>query len=309
MISIIVPIYNVEKTLNRLFKCIKTQYEQNYEVLLIDDGSTDKSGFICDAIVKDDTRFHVYHKENEGAAKARNLGINAAKGEYITFLDADDEVPKNYLSELLNTCISKECDIVVCDVVIIEEGNEKRRFTCKEEVIDHIEALNKVLIRQEINSGPCAKLFRRDIIENITFPSLKAYEDILFVKEAFLRACKVAVINNTEYRYIQNSAGAMNSFLKTPSEDIIIATEELTECIRTNKKLSDEALYVTLSHLMQYAYPLYLSKRKCNDSFVMSVQRLYRKYILDILLCKDFPWKEKIAFCLFSVNLSYRKHA
>ena len=296
-ISAIVPIFNAAETIGNLIKCLLQQTEKHFEVILVDDGSTDDSAAICQQTAGQDIRFHYIRQENAGVSAARNLGLREARGEYITFLDADDVIAPNYLQELLGAC--ENADIAVCDVVVREGETEVKRFSLEPCILAQNEALNALLTRQTINSGPCAKLFRREILNSLSFPALKAYEDILFVKNAFANAQRVAVTNRTEYVYIQNPHGAMSGFLRAPSLDIVKATEELLAFIVSRTDLSPQTFYITASHLMQYVQPL-IHEPIDNVGFIRSARKLYGKYKMQILRCSAFPWKEKVVYLAFT---------
>lgn len=300
-ISVVIPVYNAEKTLST---CVKAVLEQTYgdlELILINDGSLDKSGECCDRIAVVDARVRVFHQMNAGVSAARNLGLKKAKGEYITFLDADDIVPQNYLETLYETC--READISICDVVSVCGEKELTRFTHQDAMLNQREALELLLTRRKINSGPCAKLFRRNIVDGLIFPPLKAYEDIIFVRDAFCRAERIAVTNRTEYRYIQNPEGAMSNFFKTPSADIIRASESLLAFIVKRPDLSPETFYITVSHVMQYVQNAIRIPN--GREFIHHARAFYRRYILQLLRCPAFPWKEKIVYLLFACGWFY----
>jgi glycosyltransferase involved in cell wall biosynthesis len=301
-ISVIIPVYNAASTLPATVRAVLAQTYADLELLLINDGSTDGSGAVCDGFA--DPRVRVFHRENGGVSAARNLGLSQAAGEYITFLDADDIVPADYLQVLYDAC--RNADIAVCDVVSIQDDREKARFTHPDAVLTQREALDFLLTRRRINSGPCAKLFRREMLQGLTFPPLKAYEDILFVREAFCHADHIAVTDRTEYRYIQNPAGAMSRFFKAPSPDIIRATDALLEFIGGRPDLSPDCFYITASHLMQYAMPA--AQNPEGRDFVLQSRKLYRKYWRQLLACPAFPWKEKIVFSLFILGWMYTGH-
>ena len=300
-ISVIIPVYNAEATLPATVQAVLAQTYADLELLLVNDGSSDGSGGICDGFA--DHRVRVFHQENQGVSAARNLGLSQATGEYITFLDADDIVPADYLQVLYDAC--RNADIAVCDVVSIQDGRELSRFTHPDAILTQREALDFLLTRRRINSGPCAKLFRREVLERLNFPPLKAYEDILFIREAFCRADRIAVTDRTEYRYIQNPAGAMSGFFKAPSADIIRATDALLEFIGGRPDLSHDCFYITASHLMQYAMPA--AQNPEGKDFVLQSRKLYRKYWRQLLNCSVFPWREKITFSLFILGWIYGK--
>lgn len=302
MVSIIIPIYNAEKSLPALIECILKQTYQNIEVIFINDGSKDNSYSICKKIVASDSRFSVLNQQNNGVSDARNNGLKKAKGEFITFIDADDKIPDYYIEELMDAQKKTKADIVACDVVMVIKGNESSRFTLEDTVLRNDEALELLLTRRNINSGPCAKLIKTEIIGETVFPKLKVYEDILFVKEIFSKANRIAVTNKTEYMYIQNTESAMHKTSKTPSEDIIVATEELARYIEANK-MSDECMYITLSHLFQYVQRMLKDSTSTARDFVKMSRKLYRKYMVNILKCKAFPWKEKVIFVMFCFGI------
>lgn len=303
-ISAIVPIFNAAETIGNMIKCLLQQTEKRFEVILVDDGSTDDSAAICQQTAGQDIRFHYIRQENTGVSAARNLGLREARGEYITFLDADDVIAPNYLQELLGAC--ENADIAVCDVVVREGETETRRFTHTPCLLSQNEALNALFTRQTINSGPCAKLFRRKILHCLAFPPLKAYEDILFVKDAFSKAQHIAVTNQTEYVYLQNPQGAMSNFIKAPSLDIIKATDELLDFIHAHGNLDPRTFYITASHLMQYVQPLMDQSSMGSAEFIESTQKLYRKYEIQILSCPAFPWKEKVIYLAFAYGWRYK---
>lgn len=302
-ISVIIPVYNAEKTISGTVQAVLEQSWSDLELILVNDGSRDGSGAICDRFAAEDGRVRVFHRENAGVSAARNFGLEQASCAYITFLDADDLVPSDYLEILHQAC--ENADISVCDVVSILDGQELQRFTMKDCTLGRTEALNCLLSRRNINSGPCAKLFRRTVVDGLVFPPLRVYEDILFVRDAFCRAERIAVTDRTEYRYIQNPEGAMSGLGKAPSMDIVTATESVLRFICAEKTLCPETFYITVSHLMQYAQGAV--NMPGAEAFVRQVQKLYRKYVLRIFTCPAFPKKEKIVFLMFSLGWFYKK--
>lgn len=297
MISIIIPVFNSEKQIYMMLDCIKNQKEKDFEVLLIDDGSIDNSGKICDDFAKKDSRFRVIHKSNQGVSAARNQGMKEAKGEYIVFLDSDDQIPENYLYELLKTQKITKADIVLCDVAIISDSEEVNRFTYGNKVLNNKEALNLLLSRKNINSGPCAKLFCKHVLKEEEFPNLKVYEDILFVRNTFIKAKNLAFTNKTEYKYIQNDNGAMSKTDKIPSLDIIKATDDIAKFLCKHEELNASCFYVTLSHLMQYVQKIRITTNDNEkNEFNYEARKIFWKYKFRILFCEAFPWKEKLVF-------------
>lgn len=297
MISIIIPVYNPGKELERMLNCVRHQLEESFEVILIDDGSSDGSGKLCDEYTALDKRFRVIHQKNLGVSAARNRGMAEAKGEFIAFLDADDEIPVNYFEELLKTQRITNADIVVCDVVILSEHNERSRFSHEPALLSQTDALNLLLSRRKINSGPCAKLFRREVLSGLTFPSLKVYEDILFVRDAFSRAEKIATTDKTEYCYHQNLNSTMHNMSSSSLIDIVKATDDIASFLCERSDLDSYCFYITLSHLLQHIR--IVRADKAARGFIKASRILMRKYMKEIVMCKSFPWKEKVLFICF----------
>ncbi len=302
MISVIVPIYNSDKYIARLFECLDNQSFEDFELILINDGSTDNSLQICKDYANDRKNVFIYSQDNQGVSAARNLGLEKAKGDFIAFLDSDDRIPNNYLSELQKGVYINNADISVCDVVMVANDKEIRRFTCDSGIISRGNAINYILTRKRINSGPCGKLFKRELIGDIRFEQLKIYEDILFVLNVFDKAGSVCSINTTEYQYIQNEGSAMDQAHRNVSLDIISATKRILSYLDVNSFLDPECLYVTLSHLLQH-YQNAVSQN--NTGFINEATSLFAHYRLKILKCPAFSWKEKIVFLLLGFGIFY----
>lgn len=288
MISVIIPVYNGADTLPGTVRAVLDQTWGNFEVLLMDDGSVDGTAEICRDLAADD-RVRIFRLDHRGVSAARNGGLKQARGACIAFVDADDLVPPDYL-EVLHDAIG-DGEIALCDV-----ARERDRWTHPAGVLTGREALRLLLERKKISTGPCGKLFRRPVLEGLEFPALGAYEDILFVCEAFRRAEAVAVTDRTEYRYIPNPAGTMARFARRPTRDVIRATAELL-AVCTQERLGDGAFYATVSHLMQ------VCQTAGDREFRRETARVYRRHWQKILGCPAFPWKEKVYYLLFALGL------
>lgn len=306
MISVIIPIYNAAPYLPEMLQSLLDQTQQDLEILLINDGSTDSSSDICKAATQKDARIRYVFQQNAGVSAARNHALTLAKGEYIAFLDADDRIDPNYFKQLFLTC--SNADISVCDVSVeMRGGRSLTLFSAGDQSFSALDAINLLLTRKNINSGPCGKLFRRETIADLKFLPLKAYEDILFVRDAFAHAEKVASTSKTAYHYYQNAGSVMAQQQKAPSQDIILATADLLEYIVQHPELNPMCFYISVSHLYQYVLGLERND-PLGQQFRCEVRRLYRKYWTDIASCKAFPWKEKIMYLLFTFGLRQSKN-
>ncbi len=198
LISVIVPIFNVEKYLKKCVDSIITQTYKNLEIILVDDGSPDNCGVICDEYEKKDSRIRVIHKENRGPAEARNVGIDICKGEYISFVDSDDFVSERYIEILYESIIRNEADISFTSSGIIFNDNSKSeksvRFDDRNYTINEISTFKmlELILYQRVPCGMVRRLYKRKILEDLRCPSNYLYaEDLSFVYKAIIKAEKI----------------------------------------------------------------------------------------------------------------------
>lgn len=209
-ISIIIPVYNSEKYLRECLDSVLAQIYTDFEVLLIDDGSTDASGAICEEYATRDARFKVFHKENGGVSSARNLGIEKAKGEWITFVDSDDVLTPSYTYSFFP--LERNVDFILQGVVLLfDQKKNKLLFQFKqEEYLSLIQFLNKYTL-YEFFAGPWAKLFSVRILKsnnNLRFKEFMSWgEDVMFNLE-YIKHCKsIKTVVKSEYCYRQIETG------------------------------------------------------------------------------------------------------
>ena len=180
LISVIVPVYNTEKYLDRCIQSVLAQTYTNWELLLIDDGSTDSSGTICDQYAAEDNRIRVFHKENGGVSSARNLGLDNAKGEWITFVDSDDWVEPSMLKELLAIALDNDADYVYCDL-LFDFGQYQKYYNAATYASEHRTMLKNFIISTW--SIICTSLVKAEIYNNHNLRFSQSYtycEDFLF---------------------------------------------------------------------------------------------------------------------------------
>lgn len=192
LLSVIVPVYNAETTLRQCVDSILVQEYKDFELLLIDDGSQDGSPAICDEYAKQDVRVTVYHKENGGVSSARNLGLDYANGDWITFIDADDEVSNGYLSD-----ISRHSEDVIIKGYKKRFGKTITEFLSTKDIIsDSFPSFVSLYITSSLFRAPWAKFFRKKLIDNLRFLSdMKIGEDAWFVFN-YLARCKTFALSN-----------------------------------------------------------------------------------------------------------------
>lgn len=252
-ISIIVPVYNSEKYLKRCIDSLIYQKKFNdYEIILINDGSTDNSGRICDEYVKKNKNIKVFHKKNEGVSKARNLGIIEARGEYITFVDSDDYIEENMLYEFSKSIEDNNSDIIFCgqNNISIINSQKKEYLAYKFDNITVDIFIDKYFMYYYKNfliQGPYNKIYKNEIIKcnNLKFDeNLKICEDAIFVISCLNNSKSVSSIEGCYYNYMQN--GVEDTLLRRFNENEIQANWELYDKfvqILRNKNKSDINIY------------------------------------------------------------------
>lgn len=174
LVSVIVPVYKVEQYIESCLDAVKSQTYENLEIILIDDGTPDSSGEICERYAEQDSRMVVYHKQNGGLSDARNYGIDCAKGEYITFIDSDDRVDIDYVEYLYRLIRKYECMLALCTHrILYENGKMVEIGAGGEEILDEETCLERMLYHDVIDTSAWAKLYHRKILEGIRFPKGK----------------------------------------------------------------------------------------------------------------------------------------
>lgn len=206
-VSVIVPVYNVEKYIDRCVQSLFDQVYENIEIVLINDGSTDRSGEICDEYAKKDSRVKVLHQEYNGVADARNKGVAMATGEYIIFLDGDDEADKEYVSKLYTTLKENDLDIAQCCLLRIRNGEPINKLEVKAgvRIFNGMEMQMKTFDRDRYFCNVvCGKLFKKKLFEGLSFPYGRINEDESMIYLLTFKSERVGIIDDYLYYYHYN---------------------------------------------------------------------------------------------------------
>ena len=239
LISIIVPVYKVEKYLRRCIDSILAQTYQNIEVLLIDDGSPDNSGEICDEYAERDSRVRVFHKPNDGVSSARNLGLKEAKGQYIGFVDADDYIDKSMYEVLLNNFLQEQADISICSYNQEDKNGVFHKHWPREDYLTITgDRQIECLISNQYYTCSCwDRLFKKELLHGFQFDeSKKVYEDLLFLYEVAKKSSATVFTSVPLYYYCNNDGTSVaRSFFDDRKMDIINVSQYILDDITASK--------------------------------------------------------------------------
>ena len=308
LISIIVPVYNVEKYIVRCLESILSQTYKNIEVIIVNDGSVDKSGEICERYAKKDNRIKLINKSNGGLSDARNKGIDQANGIYITFVDSDDYISQNYVEILYKLIKENNADISICDKYEIYKDNMNVRSETKiiENVYNSKEVITKLLYGYSYYVSAWAKMYKKELFNNIRFPYGKLYEDIGTTYLTYLNSTKIAVTNQKLYYYIIRTNSITSGSFTKKQNDMIVLTDSMCDNIlkhypdlkRETKRRRVQARFSTLGRMIDRNY---LNKDEMKE---------LRRYILKnagIVFDINVNIKDKLAIVSLFFGINFYK--
>lgn len=295
LISVIVPIYKVEKYLKKCIDSIINQTYKNLEIILVDDGSPDNCPKICDEYANQDSRVRVIHKENGGLSDARNAGMEAATGECILFVDSDDWIKPRMIEDMHCRMIEDNSDLVSSGVIWVDEnGDEIRTVTVNENCIFNSEQAMAALINDgKLKQHVWNKLYKADLIKNIPFDKGKYHEDVYWSYKAIGEAQRVSIEKNSYYYYVQRSESIMGEKYSAKRLDGLDAMRLRCEYMKEKfPKLYNNALAVYIGGCM-YHLQLALSENLDKEVLRNIKNRIgYRKNgnIFEFLAGKQKLW-------------------
>lgn len=280
-ISVIIPVYNVEKYLNRCVTSVLAQTYREFELILVDDGSPDNSGALCDALTSRDSRVRVIHKENGGLSSARNAGLDIATGKYVTFIDSDDVIHPCYLECLLKLCAEHDADISMgkltrfsadapTEFEMLQQGAPLKKsgietlhcyFDEKTEVSNFVSA--------------CCKLYKRSLFDGLRFPEGRLFEDEFTTYRLYYRAQKVVISDSILYYYYENDAGiTRNLTLRKRCDEYDAQWERI--CFFREKHLQELWGLALRQYLATAQWDLRESYKTESDPRITAFQRQFR---------------------------------
>lgn len=297
LLSIIVPIYNVEKYLDRCIRSLVIQRYSNIEIILVDDGSPDKCPTICESWAKKDPRIKVIHKKNGGLSDARNRGVEEAKGTYITFVDSDDFVDKEMYYNMISAMHRCCADISICSRYIYNNETEEKRqvhYINKEIILHAKEAIGELLCGGIIDESVCDKVFRKKLFNDIRFPYGEINEDAQVMPLLFRKAQQIVCIESAYYYYCINPYSITHGNYNSKKHVYIEHINSISKYISDNYPELDDELKIFKG---RYAISQLLS-------FVQN-PALKKKYWKDFQIYKEIfnnCWKSVFLYKCTSIN-------
>ncbi len=314
LISIIIPVYNAEKYLGECIDSVIKQSYQNWELILVNDGSTDCSKEICTEYANRDDRILVFHNENHGVSYTRNFGINAAKGEYLCFIDADDKILPDYLSELLNQMTQNEVDIVYCGYQLLYDDKLVKKQARLKKGVYRFEDLAYRAIDDGTLTGilfgsVCGALYRHSLIteKNISFDStIHKNEDGLFNLELLPHTRGIAISEYTGYLYRQWVSANRQRTEKKINNELNIVSDAIAQRCHFYDQLDKQLRCRELSIIFWN-----MQKITKYHKSIFAMSKELKAYVLSTNLHKFYPDLNFSALNRYKkilMNLVYRKH-
>lgn len=310
LVSVIVPVYNVEEYLSRCVDSILSQTHQNLEVILVDDGATDSSGTICDSFAARDSRVKVVHKANGGLSSARNAGIDIARGAYLEFVDSDDWIEPDAVESLLTMALREKVELVVGGRWDVKaKTGEKKKGLCpqKQEVISAEEMVSRIFRWDHCDSSACDKLFHKRLFREIRFPHGKVCEDVPVMYKIVLDAGCVGLLDKPVYNYYHRSGSITFTAVSEKNFHFSQHTEVILLWILEHyPRLEMEARYLRVRSLVYAVQSVDLASPADQKKFAgpcREQRKALRGQLGFMLRCPLFTHKQKITNLLMALGL------
>ena len=298
LISIVVPIYNVENYLERCIESLILQDYKNIEIILVDDGSTDNSSDICKKYLKDN-RVKYFYKKNGGLSDARNFGLSKMSGQYVTFVDSDDAISPDFISYNYSNLIKNEADISISNLEFVYADKVKEKN--KEDdsfLLTSSDVIEKMLYGKHYFISACGKLYRKKLFENITFPIGQSFEDINTTYKLYLSSRKIVCSLYPRYYYfIRENSITTNKFSKK-NLDQIYATDSMCDNI---EKIDKNFHLACLRRKVYARISTYCKMVNCNynnKNLENKIIEYIKKNKKDVMKDKKVSFEDKISIIL-----------
>lgn len=302
LISIIIPIYKVELYLRKCVDSVLAQTYTNLEIILVDDGSPDDCGKICNEYAEKDKRVVVIYKKNGGLSDARNAGLDIMKGEYVAFVDSDDWVSQKYIGDMYENLRKYDADISLSGTIYVYENNKKDTvlpISKNEGLYTQKEAVENLFYQKGIFPSACSKLYKTELFDTIRYPKGKLNEDSATTYKIFCLCNKISYTNANNYYYLQRIGSIENSLFSPKKMDAIDIVDEMVVWISENKP---EYKNAAICRLVGMNLRIYREIIRSNGKFLTEKKRItnnIKKYRRQIIFNVNVKLKIRLA-CILS---------
>ena len=310
LLSVIIPVYGVEKYIAQCIESVLNQTFKDFELILIDDGSKDQSGSICDLYAAKDDRILVIHTENRGAAAARNVGLDHASGRYITFLDGDDYLDEHMIARMYEEIEHSEYDMVVCDFLnLLPDEEDNFIVHLQEETVNGRNVLEH--LKNERNYGLWTivwnKIYKREVLENLRFPDGKYFEDEFFSNQLYLFSNQIHVIPDVLCYHRVLASSTMNTQKIENYLDLLDALQERLD-IYFKYDYSEDEIYKVLIFLLDPFTKCVRAKFSGTNKKRVEQTRRFIKIVSRRLMGKNLSFVKKSSLVIIGLfpDLMYR---
>lgn len=302
LVSIIIPVYNVENYLDACLESVCNQTYKNIEVILVDDGSTDSSGRMCDDWSKKDDRIKVIHKANGGLSDARNAGLDVATGEYIEGVDSDDAVSPEITEQLMKAVLENNAEIVICDLVHIFPGEQKDfQVGTEMKVFTAEDALCEMMYQKSFLYTFWGKIYKKSLLDGVRFPVGMLYEDVAVMYKIFCKASRIVYFDAKLYGYLhRENSITTKKFSKRDCDILQICQEQVDFAKGYSPKVYDAAI----AYQATGAFRIYLNAPDTEEyqTYIDESTVIIKQYGRDVLKNQNVRLKTKVAILLFYIS-------
>lgn len=303
IVSVVVPVYNVEKYLSRCIDSIRAQTYENLDIILVDDGSSDASGSICDAAAKMDERITVLHKANGGLSDARNAGIDMAKGSYICFIDSDDVIAEYFVEDLLHLCVNENAQVAVGQYEMFHKEMQFHKIEAEQiTLLSGTDAVRQLLESAYVTYViACNKLYDIGLFKSIRYPKGLLHEDEATTYKLLYNANRVVETNNVVYGYyIRENSITTGTFSLKRLDYLMIAKERAEFFLAEGKsELYDKFLYIYMRDLLLYYRKV--RKQLNRKDIAARIRKEYRDNIPSLMQSPNVSRKQKIVIFISGI--------
>ena len=300
LISVIIPVYNVEKYLDKCIESVISQEYKNLEIILVDDGSCDKCPQKCDEWAIKDKRIKVIHKSNSGLSDTRNVGIENSNGKYLCFIDSDDYVDSDMIQSLYEGIKKSNCKICSAGF-IYEKENIQQKYYCKNYYVENSEQiLKRIFNDDDFSTCICDKIYDCDLFDEIKFPSGKIHEDMGTLYKLIHDAKRIAHLPSAHYHYVQRNGSIINSAFNTEQLNLLYFKEDIMNFVSLNyPNIFKEAENFYIKQLNKF---IVLCKRHNLIKEYKILKKELTKRLVKVILNFKISFRTKVKSCLIIIG-------